>query len=373
MTSHSLEAQLILNCLRAFARGEMVSEWAEGIQWERVMMLGASQRLLPILQATLNNTLVPAEIRQQLEHATRQQRIRTAILLEAFATVNEAFSDANIPVMPVKGVFLAHRVYPSVNHRYFDDIDLLVPKPRARDAVAIMQRLGYVVHPRAQKPDWHHLAPFLHEKSQTVIELHTDVIRRAQSGWDVAEIWQRAERGRMAGVDTYLISEPDALIDTALHARHSLNKRLSFFLDAHLQLRRIQANNLDKQLAQSVREAGASVALAYLEEVGVRILGFAAARHAAAAPQWRLRLTDRLSNWDTLDRRNARQVEGPLPNLLELLLMDRWSHSARMGYRLIFPPPQFLAEFYGAHQTRNYGKRFVARTRRFAQQIFNKH
>ena len=90
---------------------------------------------------------------------------------------------AGIPVMPVKGMFLAHRVYQSVNHRYFDDIDLLVPVAAARDAVAVMHKLGYTVHPRAQKPDWHHLAPFWHEKSKVVVELHTDVIRRAQPGW----------------------------------------------------------------------------------------------------------------------------------------------------------------------------------------------
>ncbi|MBK9052532.1 MAG: hypothetical protein IPL78_16965 [Chloroflexi bacterium] len=116
--------------------------------------------------------------------------------------------------------------------------------------------------------------------------------------------------------------------------------------------------------------AGARVALAYLLEVGEALFGDAAAK--LTAPRWRVRLTQRLAGWDTITQPPSTLTEGPLPNLLELLLMDRWSHSLRMAYRLIFPPPQFLAEFYGADQKLNYGKRLLTRTRRVTQQMFNR-
>lgn len=371
MSTRSPEAQLILDSLHAFVQGETWSHWPDTLDWKRLIRLGYDQRFIPILHATLDKSVLPDEVQNQLAHAARQQRIRTALLVEAFGAISQGFMQAGIPVMPVKGMFLAHRVYQSVNHRYFDDIDLLVPVAAARDAVAVMHKLGYTVHPRAQKPDWHHLAPFWHEKSKVVVELHTDVIRRAQPGWDVAEIWQRAERGRIAGVETYLISEPDALVHTALHARHSLYKRISYFLDAHLQLRHLSPADV-VTTASLLRVAGAEVALAYLHEAGTKGLGFAAAAPIPSASRWRLRLTDRLAPWDTLDRRQETQVEGPMPNLLELLLMDSWPRALRMGYRLIFPPAHFLTEFYGADQKVNYGKRILSRTRRFAQQLFTK-
>lgn len=372
MTAHSSEAQLILDSLHAFVHGETCSIWSPDLNWERLLALSASQRLTPVLRAGLEQSALPTEVHRQLDQATRQQRIRTALLVEAFATINQAFMEAGIAVMPVKGMFLAYRVYQSVNYRYFDDIDLLIPAAAASEAVTIMKRLGYVIHPQAEKPDWHHLAPFLHQKSKVVVELHTDVIRRARSGWDVDEIWQRAERGRIAGVETYLISEVDALIHTALHARHSLNKRLSFFLDAYLQMRQLEVKGEAGGLPDLIRAAGGSVALAYLLEVGAKLWGNAAATHIINAPRWRIRLMDRLANWDTLERRDAAQVTGPLPNLLEMMFMDAWSHSLRMGYRLMFPPPQFLTEFYGTEHRFTYSKRLLSRTRRFAQQLFTR-
>jgi hypothetical protein len=370
MIAPTTSTQLILNSLRAFTQGQTLSEWSL-VDWDEVLSGAAHQRLIPILQATLDKSVLPADIRQKLEHAARQQRIRTALLVDAFATVNTAFMQAAIPVMPIKGMFLAHQVYGSVNHRYFDDIDLLVPTEAAREAVALMHQLGYIVHPRAEKPDWHHLAPFLHPQSQVVIEIHTDLIRRASPGWEVAEIWGRAKRGRIAGVETYLIDEADALIHTALHARHTLYKRISFFLDAYLQLRQLQVHKQVDAFPEMAQSAGARVALTYLLAVGEQLFGNDAAA-MLTAPRWRVGLTRRLAGWDTLTQRQSTLTEGPLPNLLELLLMDSWSHSLRMAYRLIFPPPQFLAEFYGADQKLNYGKRLLTRTRRVTQQVFNR-
>ncbi|MBP7998348.1 MAG: nucleotidyltransferase family protein [Chloroflexi bacterium] len=369
MTDFIPEAQLILATLRAFIQGESLPDLFP-VHWEQVFVLAAQQRLIPILHTTLTKTSMPPEVWSRLDQAARQQRIRTAMLVDAFVTINEAMAQAGIAVMPVKGMYLAHRVYQSVNHRYFDDIDLLIPAEATREAVAVMHRLGYITHPQAEKPDWHHLAPFLHQQSKVVVELHTDLIRRAGPGWGVAEIWQRANRGRIAGIETTLISEVDALIHTALHARHNRYKRLSFFLDAHLQLSHLQAPQQRELLLMLAREAGAQVALAYLGQVGHRLWN--AAAWPVSVTGWRGRMTERLAQWHTFDQPLRSTGEGPLPNVLELLLMDRWSDSLRLAYRLLFPPPQFLADYYGGDKPFNYGKRFFLRTRRITRQLWGR-
>lgn len=363
-----IESLLLQQTLHAFVQGERLTDLSP-VNWEKLLALAAFHRFIPILQTTLDKNALPPEIRSRIDQASRQQRIRTALLVEAFATINNRLAQVGIPVMPVKGMYLAHQVYGSVNHRYFDDIDLLIPATQANEAVRLMHELGYIVHPQAEKPDWHHLSPFLHEKSKVVVELHTDVIRRAGQGWDVAGIWQRAERGRIANVETWLINPADALIHTAIHARHSLYRRISFFLDAHLQLNQL---TITPQVVHRVREAGAQVALAYLQGEGANLFGIAAAGQPFTAPAWRLALTRRLAGWDLAEDQQNRLTEGPLPNLVELLLMDSWGRSIQMAHRLIFPPPQFLAEFYGQEQRLNYGKRFVQRTRRLARQIISK-
>lgn len=362
------EGQLLHQALHAFVQGKTLTDVAV-VNWEELLTLAAFQRLIPILHAALDKGCLPPEIRIRIDHATRQQRIRSALLVEAFATINTRFAQTGIPVMPIKGMYLAHQVYQSVNHRYFDDIDLLIPTANIHEAARLMHELGYIVHPQAEKPDWHHLAPYLHEKSKVVIELHTDVIRRAGPGWGVEGIWQRAERGRIADVETWLINPTDALIHTALHARHSLYRRLSFFLDAYLQSNQVE---LTAEGMARIKQAGAQVALAYLQKEGARLFSVAAAGRPLSAPAWRLALTRRLAGSHLGDSQQNRLSAGPLPNLTELLLMDSWGHSGRMAYRLLFPPPQFLAEFYGEEQTLNYGKRLFQRTRRLARQLFGK-
>lgn len=362
------ERDLLRQTIHAFVQAETLTD-VPPVNWENLLTVASYQRLIPILHTALDKGCLPLEIRTRIDQAARQQRIRTAMLVEAFANLSTRFTQAGIPVMPVKGMYLAHRVYQSVNHRYFDDIDLLIPPAYSREAVQLMREQGYTIHPHAETPDWHHLPPFWHEKSKVVIELHTDVVRRAGPGWDVAGIWQRAERGRIAGVETWLINPTDALIHTALHARHSLYRRLSFFLDAYLQLSHLR---LTAEGMAQVKEAGAQVALTYLQKEGARLFGLAAAGQPLSAPAWRLRLTHWLAGTHLSDTALNHQALGPLPSLKELFLMDSWGRSGRMAYRLIFPPKQFLAQLYGQEKKLPYGKRLFQRARRLTQQLISK-
>src|SRR5204863_6393847 len=49
-----------------------------------------------------------------------------------------------VDVLPLKGLHLAHRVYPSPSLRDMGDLDLLVRRGALPDADAALRRLGYV-------------------------------------------------------------------------------------------------------------------------------------------------------------------------------------------------------------------------------------
>jgi hypothetical protein len=63
--------------------------------------------------------------------------------------------------------------------------------------------------------------------------------------------------------------------------------------------------------------------------------------------------------------------KGPLPKLVELLLVDSLGDSLRLAGRLIAPPPEFVSQGYGGgeNKTASYGKRLIQRLSLAADQL----
>jgi hypothetical protein len=265
-------------------------------------------------------------------------------------------------MMPIKGITLAHTIYPSVSLRYFDDIDLLVRPEDGRQALESLKKIGYIIHPRAPKPDWHHLPPHVHHKHNTMIEIHTDLIRRSGPGWPIEDIWDRAGKASIAGLETWLMSDEDALIYTALHARHNLYNRLSYFLDGLLLAHKIPSDDANqRQLLIQAREAGGQAALAHILAAGSSLFDLETGLQVprSTAEKW---LANKIGGWQTLEPGRSPHKPGPLTKLIELLLMDSMGDGFRLAGRLILPEPEFISEGYGTeNKTAGYGKRLLQR------------
>jgi hypothetical protein len=367
MTPLPLEHQLLLQTLHALITGEPITQLPT-VHWPTTLQLAAAHKLTPILHHTIPTPLIPAEPAAQLNQAARQQRMRTAVLIQDFQTIHTALVSAGIQAIPLKGIALAHTIYPSPTLRYFDDLDILVPAASAPVALATLQQLGYILHPNVTKPEWHHLPAHIHPQHGTTVEIHTDLIRRARPGWNLDEIWSRAQPGRIAGQDTLLLSTADALIYTALHARHNLFNRLSFFVDAALlarQLAETQGNSGELRgtkerldLALLARQAGAQTALYHLLSTSQSLFSLPPSPNPLipTTSSW---LSQRIAGWQTLTPPQSNLRQGPIPHLLELLLMDSWADSLHMAGRILFPPADFVQEGYGSA---GYGKRLLHRT-----------
>ena len=357
------EEQLLLQCLRSLVKNRPLAETFPDVHWEQAYALAARHNLVPVLEMALSGENVPEKAAGQILLETRRRRMRAAVMIEDFKTIHQKLVEADIRVMPIKGIALAHTIYPSVSLRYFDDIDLLVPAEKGPRALEILRKIGYIVHPRAPKPDWHHFPPYIHRKHNTMIEIHTDLVRRARPGWDIDQIWQRAERGQIAGQETWLMSPHDALIYTALHARHNLYNRLSFFVDAALLALKFPPDEENRrQLASLAAEAGGQAALAHLLAIGSLLFELPALPQIPRNGRQRW-LAHKTAGWQSLQPGRSSLKQGPLPKLLELLLMDSLGDSLRLAGRLIAPPSEFVSQGYGHEEskTAGYGKRLRQR------------
>jgi hypothetical protein len=126
---------------------------------------------------------------------------------------------ARIEGLPLKGLHLAHRVYPSASLRDMADVDLLVRPSRRRDADAELRRLGYVPDHDPETLDGGslHAVDYWREGSLPV-HLHWHVLNGSLPNFmfriDLDELWQEAQGG--------VLSPPHLLVTLCEHAlKHS--------------------------------------------------------------------------------------------------------------------------------------------------------
>lgn len=349
---------LLGQALAATAGGPAVS-LSDPVEWAQALAWATHHHLLPIVAAALPRDTLPAAVAERLAHAARSQRLRTAVMAEALQRILEGCARAGIAAAPLKGMALAHTVYPSPTLRYCDDIDLLIEPGRAAEALAVLHELGYRPHPRVPRPDWHHLPPQTHPQHGVTVELHSDLVRRSRLGWPLAAVWERTTAGTLVGAPCRRLQPVDLLVHTALHARHHLFDRPTFLLDAALLLPHCDPAELSAQ----IEAAGARCAAAHLWE-GLRIWGFPGVRPPKACPAGRRRAARRVRPWETFAPPDGRRRVGAAAHLIELGLTDSWGDGARLAWALLRPSAEFTRAGYGSP-----GRRLLDRLLSLARQV----
>ncbi|HXG60703.1 MAG TPA: nucleotidyltransferase family protein [Planctomycetota bacterium] len=113
---------------------------------------------------------------------------------------------SEVEALPLKGLHLAHRLYPSPGLRDMGDIDLLVRRETVVEADRTLRRLGYVPErdprPSLEVPDaW--VNSVLYARGRDLpVHLHWDVRNGSLPGFmvriDPEEIWRERDGGGMA-------------------------------------------------------------------------------------------------------------------------------------------------------------------------------
>ncbi|MCO5186202.1 MAG: nucleotidyltransferase family protein [Anaerolineae bacterium] len=358
----SAEESVLLAALRTVTTGQLMPP-LPSVAWHDVLVLAQGHKQTPALAYALRNhadrNRIPEQIWANINTITRQRRIRNAVMTEDFLTVTHALSQAGIPSLALKGVALANTVYPSVGLRYFDDLDLLVQPDSADAALVVLRQLGYIPHPRARSGDWHHRIPYTHPQRGTTIEIHTDVVRRFRPGWNSAELWQRATALSLQGQNICVLACEDALIHAALHARHTRFSRINAFTDAALLVK----SGIDRAMLMSLsQDAGAANALDFLLRTAAA-LQLMPELPTVPTSRFQQRITGSIADWNTLTPHPASHQIGPIPKLIELLLVDSWRDSASLLRALLMPPQPFMRNTpqYGSLSKRNYIRRIAMR------------
>ena len=173
-----------------------------------------------------------------------------------------ALEAAEIPALALKGLDLIHRVY-RFDERPLDDIDLLVPFDRLRDAMAALESIGFRTPAEPARTHYirssHHLPLDAPGPLPVGFELHWDLAQQGRFSVDPDGLLERAHPLSLGQQTMLRCDDHDFVAHLLLHhLSHYFDTRLKWLID----LQRITTSpefNWERALDR-IRAWGATVA-----------------------------------------------------------------------------------------------------------------
>lgn len=304
--------------------------------WTRCLRLARRHEVVPLVHRNLERlgfSGVLCEAREALEAGRRAVAARNALFARELAHAMRILADAGVPAIPMKGVLLADTLYGDPSLRDCSDMDVLVPRDRAREALRLLRAQGY-----ASEFSEHFFEALLlrghieytltrrEREFEYVIDLHWGI------GWSApddrraaAALWAESRHVTRLGVRMQAMSPEWELLTLAVHAARHGWRPLKWLVDVHdyCQSRPVNWRNL--------REAAEQFGwLSALEQT------FGACRMLLGTPTPPGLAPVRPTRWASVLERQGRR-EAP-EALLPLRVIS--SHLARVRYllRQLFVP-----------------------------------
>lgn len=126
---------------------------------------------------------IAADIADALERVRWGPAVEARVLLDSFVELQEALTDAGIPVLILKGAVLAQRLYGGLDRRPQYDLDVLVPRAAAGAARRVMLGAGYKLVRRYQ-----HAASLL--RPPVEVDLHWALRSAPAYAIDHGHVWK---------------------------------------------------------------------------------------------------------------------------------------------------------------------------------------
>jgi hypothetical protein len=170
------------------------------VDWPAVLALALPQNLAPLLYQRIYAlnlvSAVPATVLVALQAQYLRSANRGMWLVRQFDTILAGLNAARIPVIPLKGIYLAQAVYQNPALRPMSDIDILLQSQDMAPGVDVLKALGYQpVRPfdlRSEFKFHRHLPAFI-QPGWPALEVHNALQEPSDPfSIDLGGLWSRA-------------------------------------------------------------------------------------------------------------------------------------------------------------------------------------
>jgi len=195
-------------------------------EWEAFLVEAGQQDVIPLLYYRLQSrpegtAAIPAPILERFQNAFLKNTAYISLLYRELQQILSACDQEGIPVILLKGAYLAKQVYPEIGLRPMGDMDLMVQPQDLPRAGAITGRLGYTP-PSPHRTDvemaFSHQMPMYRKGNVFGIEWHWHIADPGNPyDFKPDELWERAIPMQIAGVPCFGLAPEDLFLHLAFH------------------------------------------------------------------------------------------------------------------------------------------------------------
>jgi hypothetical protein len=230
-----------MQTLLELLRGEPSAGQVAAAEWLRVLELAREENVLPWAAARVRAQVRPLspEVDARVRTIEREARISAFVWSETLRSTLAEFHRRGVPVIALKGPWLAQRLYGDAALRLYADLDLLVRKADFARSGQVLTGLGF--RPAARRDDYARTW----SRGGITLELHDDVENPLAFDFGIDQAWERAQPAEFEGAPALLLAPADELRFLCLHGARHRFERLSHMLDLALGFRHLAAAGPD--------------------------------------------------------------------------------------------------------------------------------
>ncbi|WP_028320823.1 nucleotidyltransferase domain-containing protein [Desulfatiglans anilini] len=196
--------------------------------WDRLLALAKIMRISPLLYYRLREKglshHLPDACRSSLRQACLDTTLRNLRAYGALRRLARLLEREDIPVIVLKGMFLADAVYRDIGLREMNDIDLLARPQHVQRIAELAGELGYAPRVDVNQEDAEEIhlhLPRLIKEGEAGFEIHWNVTHsNRRYRIDPDELWKRALPVKLQGTNVLAFCPEDMLLHLCLHTSY---------------------------------------------------------------------------------------------------------------------------------------------------------
>jgi len=253
-----------------------------------------------------------------------------------------------ITAVPLKGIWLAEKVYADPAQRPMCDIDLLVPLPQVDRARQVLARLGYATDEAHPSERFDYAQPYICPRHALAVELHWQVGSEQTPSLpcpNLSGLWHRLEADDLVGVRLGVPAAEEQFVSLVYHAlHHAFAMPLRELLDMALLMKQRGAAWSPGRFAAAAVDWGLARAAPLLANLVAELLDVAPPP-ACLAPALPGENRSRQQVLQTMLAASEYRTQLGEPTLLEFSRRAFWARLALLLQR-IFVPRAYLRRDY---------------------------
>ncbi|TAJ24411.1 MAG: hypothetical protein EPO64_09540, partial [Nitrospirae bacterium] len=238
----------------------LASLLASPLDWSELLYQADRHGITPLLHHHLIQSpaiTVPETARTTLADRSRSCLAWNLRLRHELLRLLKLFNQAGIPVIPLKGLYLADLLYEDPALRPTSDLDLLVRTQDFQSSQQVLEQAGCTKLADADQGAEYHVSYVTNDgrPGSAAVELHWALGEGHVAGLDIEAVWRSASPSTWEDRTIWTMALPDLFLYTCLHAVKDGLASVRSLLDIALLLKRYGQDLPWQELAQRVNRA----------------------------------------------------------------------------------------------------------------------